>query len=480
MTTAPQRDLATYGVYIAGQWVDTGKYTEVKDKYTGEVFARVAEAGREEVDRAIAAAARVWKEQPLTPYQRYEILSRAAQIWKSRRVEFAEALSREAGKIIREAQVEVDRVAEIFILSAEEAKRIKGEMIPVGSVPNSENRLGFTLRVPVGVVCAISPFNFPSLLTAHKVAPALAAGNSVVLKPASTTPLQSVFMCEVLEQAGLPAGYLNLVVGGGSTVGEWLLQDKRFNFYTFTGSSGIGERVKAVTGLRRCKLELGSNAATIVDSDADLQQAAKLCALKAFSNAGQICISVQRILVQKGVMDEFSRLLVEETKRFKMGNPMDPATDIGPMISEKEAARVEAWVAEAVEQGARVLSGAKRTGAMHEPTILVDVRQEMKVVCQEVFGPVVSLLPYDTIDQALALANDSEFGLQGGIFTKNVDTAFKAAREFEVGGVMINDASSFRVDQMPYGGVKNSGIGREGPKYAIEEMTEMKLVMFNL
>lgn len=477
---AKQGQVTTYPLFIGGEWVDTGRYTKVADKYTGEVFAHVAEAGREEVDRAVAVAAKVWKQQPLTPYQRFEILSRAAEIWRSRREEFALALSREAGKIMREALTEVDRVADIFLISAEEAKRIKGEMIPVGATPGSENRLGFTLRVPVGVVCAISPFNFPSLLTAHKVGPALAAGNSVVLKPASTTPLQSVFMCQVLEEAGLPAGYLNLVVGGGSTVGEWLLQDKRFNFFTFTGSSGIGERIKAVTGLRRCKLELGSNAATIVHSDADLKQAAKLCALKAFNFAGQVCISVQRILVQQDVVEEFTRLLVAETAKFKLGNPLDTATDIGPMISEKEAARVEAWVAEAVEQGARIAHGGKRDGVMHEPTILVDVRQEMKVVCQEVFGPIVSLLSYETIDQAIALANDSEFGLQGGVFTMNVDTAFKVAREFEVGGVMINDASSFRVDQMPYGGVKNSGIGREGPRFAIEEMTEMKLVMFNL
>lgn len=475
-----QNQVTTYPLFINGEWVDTGRYTKVADKYTGEVFAQVAEAGRDEVERAVATAARIWKEKPLTPYQRYEILTRAAQIWRSRREEFAVALAREAGKIIREAQVEVDRVAEIFILSGEEAKRIHGEMVPQGTTPGSETRFGFTIRVPVGAVCAISPFNFPSLLTAHKVGPALAAGNSVVLKPASTTPLQSVFMCQVLEEAGLPAGYLNLVVGGGSTVGEWLLQDKRFNFYTFTGSSGIGERIKAVTGLRRCKLELGSNAATIVHSDADLAQAAKLCALKAFNNAGQVCISVQRILVQKDVLPEFSRLLVEETAKFKQGNPLETSTDIGPMISEKEAARVEEWVAEAVSQGAKVAFGGKREGAMHQPTIMVDVRTDMKVVCQEVFGPVVSLLPYETIDEAIALANDSEFGLQGGVFTKNIDTAFKVAREFEVGGVMINDASSFRVDQMPYGGVKNSGIGREGPKYAIEEMTEMRLVMLNL
>lgn len=473
-------DTRAYGLFIDGEWIDTGERLDVIEKYSGRPFASMSVADRAAVDRAIAAAARAWKQNPLSPYRRYEILTAAARLWSERREEIATALAREAGKIIREAYAEVDRVTQIFLLSGEEAKRITGEMIPVGSVPGSDNRFGFTIRVPVGVVCAISPFNFPALLTAHKVAPAIAAGNAVVLKPASTTPLMSVFMCEVLEQAGLPPGYLNLVVGGGSTVGEWLLQDPRINFYTFTGSSDVGERIKARTGLRRCKLELGSNAATIVHSDADLAQAARLCALKAFNNAGQVCISVQRVLVQEDVFEEFTRLMVEETRRFKLGDPLDPKTDIGPMISESEAIRAEEWVREAVAQGARVVTGGERNGAFLAPTILVDVRRDMKVVCNEVFAPVVSLIPYGTIDEAIALANDSEFGLQGGVFTRSIDVAFKVAREFEVGGVMVNDASSFRVDQMPYGGVKRSGIGREGPKYAIEEMTDTRLVMFNL
>lgn len=469
-----------YGLYIDGEWVTTGKQMDVIAKYSGEPFATVAVAEKEHVDRAIAAAARVWKKEKMTPYQRYEVLMRAADIWESRREEIARTMTLEAGKPLKESLVEVDRIPQIFRLSAEEAKRIAGEMIPTGATPGGENRFGFTIRVPVGVVCAISPFNFPALLTAHKVAPAIAAGNAVVLKPASTTPMQSVYMAQVLEEAGLPKGFLNLVIGGGSTVGEWLLQDPRVNYYTFTGSDGVGERLKAAIGLRRCKLELGSNAATIVFDDADLDKAAELCTQKAFSNAGQVCISVQRVLVHEKVFDQFAARAKRVAESLKMGDPLDPSTDVGPMIEEREAKRVEEWVQEAVEQGARVLVGGQRQGRMMPPTVLVDVKQEMKVVCQEVFGPVVSLIPFKDYDEAIELANASEFGLQGGVFTGSVDTALRVAREFECGGVMINDASSFRVDQMPYGGVKRSGIGREGPKYAIEDMTDMKLVMFNL
>ena len=472
--------ITRYALPVAGELYDGGETLVVLDKFTGKPWAEVAVADREAVDRAIRAAEKAYKEMALTPYRRYEVLLRASQLLQERKEQIAEVMVHEGGKVWKEALGEVDRATQTLILSGEEAKRVTGEMIPVEGAPGAENRLGFTIRVPIGVICAIGPFNFPLNLVAHKVAPAIAAGNGVVLKPASTTPVTSLMLAEVLYDAGLPREFLSVVVGSGSTVGEWLLQDERFGHYTFTGSAKVGERIKEVTKLRHCTLELGSNAATIVHEDADLDKAANLCAIKAFNNAGQVCISVQRLLVHETVFDDFLQRLVAETDRLVLGDPRDPNTDIGPMISESEAERVENWVQEALQQGARLVRGGKRNGSMFEPTILTDVRRDMKVVCEEVFGPVVTVVPYRNIDEALEIANDSRFGLQGGLFTRSLEIMYKVAREFRVGGLMVNDASSFRVDQMPYGGVKNSGIGREGPRYAIEDMTELHLVVVNL
>ncbi|QIA27641.1 aldehyde dehydrogenase family protein [Thermaerobacter sp. PB12/4term] len=470
----------TYGLFIDGHWVERDENLPVRNKYTGEVIGYVARATRDDVERAVTAAQRAYRENPLPPYRRYQILKRASELIRERKPELARTIAAEAGKPLKDALAEVDRCTQTLEISAEEAKRIHGEQVPIEAAPGAENRLAFTLRVPVGVVAAISPFNFPLNLAAHKVGPSLAAGNAVVLKPATATPLSAVHLVQALADAGLPPGYLNLVTGAGGEVGEWLLADPRIAAYTFTGSAAVGERIKAASGLRRVVLELGNNSATIVCADADLDLAAARCARGAFANAGQICLSVQRIYVQRPVYEAFLEKLVAETRKLKVGDPLDPETDVGPMISEAEAERAEAWIREAVEQGARVLCGGRRQGAVLEPTVLVDVRPDMKVVCQEAFAPLVTVAPFEDVDEAIAMVNDSFYGLQAGIYTRDLQTAMKAARRIEVGGVMVNEIPNWRVDLMPYGGVKGSGIGREGPRYAIEHLTDLRLVVFNL
>lgn len=452
----------------------------VRNKYTGEIIAHVPRATREDVDRAVGAALQAFRQQPLSPYRRFEILRGAAEAIRGRRRELAETIAAEAGKPLTEAFVEVDRCAQTLEISAEEAKRIHGEQVPVEAAPGSENRLAFTIRMPIGVVCAISPFNFPLNLAAHKVGPALAAGNTVVLKPATATPLSSFHLADALREAGLPENHLHVVVGAGSDVGEWLLDDPRIAAYTFTGSAAVGKRIKERSGLRRVVLELGNNSAVVVCADADIRRAADLCARRAFASAGQICLSVQRIYVQRAVYKTFTEYLLTVTRSLKVGDPLDPETDVGPMISEAEAARAEQWIREAEAQGARVLCGGHRQGALLAPTVLSDVTPDMKVVCQEIFAPVVTLTPFDELDQAIAMVNDSPYGLQAGIFTRDLEAAFRAARHIEVGGLIVNDTPTYRVDLMPYGGVKESGLGREGPRYAIEHLTDLRIVVFNL
>jgi acyl-CoA reductase-like NAD-dependent aldehyde dehydrogenase len=468
-----------YPLWINGEPWDSSTRLTVTDKTTGSPWATISQAGAKEVDAAVSAASQVFARKPLTVTQRYEILMRAAGLIRSRLDDLALTMAYEAGKPLRDARAEAERAADTFTWSAEEAKRIHGEMVPLEATAGSENRLAFTMRVPVGVVCAITPFNFPINLVAHKVAPALAAGNAVVLKPASYTPVVAARLCAILTEAGLPPGWLNLVVGPGDSVGKALLTDARIGFYTFTGSVPVGETLKRTIGLRRSTLELGSNSAVIVHADADIANAATQCALKGFSYAGQVCLSVQRILVQHAVANEFTEKLVSVTKGLRVGDPKDPATDIGPMISEGEAKRAESWIEEAVAEGASLLTGGQRNGAFLTPAVLSNVRPQMRVVCQETFAPIVALQTYETLDEALGMANDSEYGLQAGIFTGSLAVAMAAARGLRVGGVMINDTSFYRAGQMPYGGVKHSGMGREGPRYAIEEMTELRLVVVN-
>ncbi|QGG48451.1 aldehyde dehydrogenase family protein [Heliorestis convoluta] len=469
---------ATYGLLIGSKEIFTDDLLPVQDKYSGDTIAYICQARQADVNDAVRAASQARKE-PLSPYRRSQILYAASTIMKGRRDELAAIIAAEAGKPLKDALVEVGRAIETFRLSAEEATRITGEMVPVEAYPGSENRLAFTIRAPRGTVCAISPFNFPLNLLCHKVAPALAAGNAVITKPASTTPLSAYKVGEILQEAGLPAGWYNLLVGPGSTVGEWLLDHQEINYYTFTGSYEIGKRVQERAGFRKTTLELGSNAATIIHKDADLELAAPLCARMAFANAGQVCISVQRLLVHRDVYQSFRDALIKHTKALVLGDPKDPTTDVGPLISAKEADRIMAWIEEACNDGAQLLSGGTRRGNMIEPTILADVKGEMKVWCQEIFGPVVTLVPYDSLEEAIEQTNQSEYGLQAGVFTRSIDVAFECAKKLHVGGVIINDTSAHRTDSMPYGGVKNSGTGREGPKYAVQEMTESKVIVIN-
>ncbi|MBO8157536.1 MAG: aldehyde dehydrogenase family protein [Bacillaceae bacterium] len=469
-----------YGLWINGQWKDTAETLEVLNKYHQEMFAEVAKATKEEVDEAVASAEYAFHHHSLSPYERYEILNKVSELLKERKEEFAQVITAEAGKPIKQARGEINRAVETLKLSAEEAKRIHGEGVPVEASPGAENRMAFTIRVPVGVVAAISPFNFPVNLVCHKIGPALAAGNAVVLKPASTTPVSSLKLAELFHEAGLPAGLLNVVTGSGSTVGQYLMEDERIQLYTFTGSAEVGLKLKQQTGLNKLILELGNNSPVVVDEEADLKQAAQATAVQSFAFAGQVCISVQRLYVHENIFHEFTEHFIEAAKALHVGDPYDDRTDVGPMISEKEAMRAESWIEEAKEKGAKVLYGGKRQGSLFEPTVLTDVQKDMQVVCQEIFAPVVTIIPYHDLDECIQEINESDYGLQGGIFTKNIDKAFYAARKIDVGGIMINDGSQFRVDLMPYGGIKNSGWGKEGPKYSIEEMTHEKLIVLNL
>ncbi|KWW21379.1 aldehyde dehydrogenase [Peribacillus simplex] len=477
MTNSTQ--VKQHGLLVAGHWEKTSETMMVLNKYTQEPAAEISVATKKHVDKAVKSAKAALK-QNFSPYERYEVLMKAAQLLLERREEFARILAIEVGKSIRESRGEVDRSAQTLQISAEEAKRIHGEGVPVESAQGSENRMAFTIRVPVGVIAAITPFNAPINLVCHKIGPALASGNSVVLKPAEVTPICAIKLASLLEEAGLPKGRLQVLTGDGAKIGEWLLENQDVNMFTFTGSPRVGELIRSKAGLRKVSLELGNNSATIVHKDSDLERAATLVSQKSFNNAGQVCISVQRIYVHQDIYESFVAKLIEKTEEFVVGNPMDEKTDIGPMIRLTEAERVEAWVKEAVEQGARIEVGGKRDGAFYLPTILTNVKDDMKVCRQEVFGPIVSIATYEEIDEVIAKVNDSDYGLQAGLFTNDLQLAMKAAREIEVGGLIVNDASAYRVDHMPYGGVKKSGNGKEGPKYAMEEMTEERIIVLNL
>ncbi len=462
---------------IDGQWVSGGAPLAVTNKYTGAVIGTVPTARREDVDAAIAAAARaapLMAEMPA--HQRSAILLRAAALMHERREELARTIALEAGKALKFARVEVERGQGTFTIAAEEAKRLHGETLPLDAVPNGEGYFGFWLRRPVGVIAAIAPFNFPLNLVAHKVAPALAAGNTVVLKPASTTPLTAVLLCQILADAGLPPGALNLVAGSGGTVGEWLVTDPRVAKVTFTGSPPVGEHILAVAGIKKVTLELGNTSPVIIAPDADLDLVAKRAALGAFYNSGQVCISVQRIYSQQGIYAPFAEKLVQASEAMVVGDPLDERVDVGPMIDLKEAERIEGWVQEAQSGGAQVLTGGKREGAVYWPTVLANVQPEMKVVADEVFAPVASVLPYDDFESALEQANATEFGLQVGVFTRDIDRVLRAVQRLNFGGVIINDTPNFRADHMPYGGNRRSGLGREGVRFAMEDMTNIQLV----
>ncbi|MGQ0603420.1 MAG: aldehyde dehydrogenase family protein [Anaerolineales bacterium] len=470
-----------YKLFIDGQWVAGGPLMEVRNKYTGDVIGATPSARKEDVDAALAAATRaapVMAELPA--HKRSEILHRAAALIRERRDDFARTIAAEAGKALKYARAEVERGISTFTLAAEEAKRLHGETIPLDAVPAGEGYFGFWQRRPVGVIAAISPFNFPLNLVAHKVAPALAAGNSLVLKPASTTPLTAVKLCEVLAEAGLPAGALNLVVGSGGTVGEWLITDPRVAKITFTGSPPVGRHILAVAGIKKVTLELGNTSPVIIAPDADLDFVAKRCAVGAYYNSGQVCISVQRIYSQRAVYEPFTEKFVQATEAMVVGDPLDERVDVGPMIDAKEVDRIEGWVNEAQTGGARVLTGGKRAGTVFYPTVLTGVTPEMKVIAEEAFAPVASVIASDDFEDALRQADQSEYGLQASVFTRDINRVFQAIKRLNFGGVIINDTPAFRADHMPYGGNRQSGLGREGVRFAMEDMTNIQMVAIRL
>ncbi|MDR4949876.1 aldehyde dehydrogenase family protein [Neobacillus cucumis] len=477
MTNA--KTLAVYGNYVNGTWKNSTETLPVFDKFTGEEIAKVAIATREEVTEAIDNAYETFQTSKLSPAQRSEILLKVVEIVRKRKEELALTITQETGKVIKEARGEIDRGIQTLIASAEEAKRISGQGIPLSQHEDAD-KLAFTIRVPVGVIGAITPFNFPFNLVVHKIGPAIAAGNTVVLKPAEKTPITACKLVEIFTEAGLPNGFINVINGWGHTTGQYLLEDERIAMYTFTGSPTVGRLIKNSTGIRKVTLELGNNSPNIVHKDvADLDRAVELCVSRGFFNAGQACISVQRIYVHKHIYDVFVEKAVQFAKSLKVGDPKDPASDVGPVISEKDAVRVEAWLNEARENGAQVFGG-EREGAIIRPAVVTNVTKDMKVVCEEVFAPVISILSYEDIEEAFKRANDTKYGLQAGVFTSNLDIAMQASYKLHFGGVIINNVSTYRADVMPYGGVKDSGIGKEGPHAAIQEMTDEKIIVINL
>ena len=473
-TTAIERKLL-----IDGEWIETGAWLEVHSPYDGSLVGRVAKGGAAETRSAVAAAERAMSE-PLPAYERAAILDRTAGLVDERADEIARTISAEAGKPMKAARIEVARAQSTFTMAAVEARTLAGDVIPMDASPAGSGKLALTLRVPIGVVGAISPFNFPFNLVAHKVAPALAAGCAVVLKPASQTPLSALLLAELESDAGLPPGWLNVVCGPASEIGDVLVEDERVALITFTGSAGVGWKLRERAPRKRVNLELGNATPVIVAADADLEDVATRLAANAFSFAGQSCISVQRIYIERSAYDRFLELFLPRVEALVVGDPADDATDVGPVISSGERDRVLEWIEEARGLGARILAGGELDGELIRPTVVADTPADSKVACEEVFGPLCTVAPYDSLAEAIALSNGTRYGLQAGIFTSDVRAALRAARELEFGGVTVNEAPTFRADQMPYGGVKDSGNTREGPAYAIREMTEERLVVLQL
>jgi acyl-CoA reductase-like NAD-dependent aldehyde dehydrogenase len=472
--------VATHGFFIDGKWQEEGDVIDVRSPLDGSVVGRVVQGRREHAEAAIAAAVKAFgTTRRLPAFERQRVLRRIAQQISERRDELVRTIVQEAGKPLRLARVEVDRAIFIFNVAAEEATRIHGEYLPLDWQEFTAGRWGIVKRFPIGPIAGITPFNFPLHLVAHKVAPAIAAGCPIVLKPAPQTPISSLLLAECVQQAGWPDGGLNVLPLSNEDAGL-LVTDDRIKLISFTGSVPVGWDIKRRAGKKKVALELGGNAGAIVHSDADLHYAAERCVTGSFGYAGQTCISVQRILVEHSVYGKFTDLLVEGVKNLKTGDPMDESTDVGPLIRESDAIRVSSWIEEAVRGGARLLCGGTRHGSIVDPAVLTGTKPEMKVNALEIFGPVVTVEPYQHFDEALRRINNSNYGLQAGIFTRDAKLLFQAYDELEVGALIAGDVPSFRVDQMPYGGVKDSGLGREGLRYAIEEMTEPRLLVMNL
>ncbi|TEU05149.1 MAG: aldehyde dehydrogenase family protein [Candidatus Aminicenantes bacterium] len=466
---------------IGKKWVDKDEKIDVRNPYDDGLIDTVPAGDVADVEAAFQAAEEGFEiNRNLPVHERISILYKTAEIIRSRQEDFAKIIASEGSKTIKEARKEASRCIDTIMISAEEARRVVGETIPFDSREGSENRLGYYYRFPIGIIVAITPFNDPLNLVAHKVGPAIAGGNSVVLKPATVTPLSALKLGEAFIEAGLPWKILNIVTGKASKIGDALVTDPRGRMISFTGGTEAGLDITKKAGLKKIGMELGSNSPVIIMDDADLPQAAELSVSGAFWAVGQNCIGVQRIYIHEAVYDEFEKMFVEHTKKIKVGHQLDEDTDMGPMITEGEAARVEEWIKEATQAGAELLTGGKREGTLFEPTVFRNMPDTAKLNCEEVFGPVVNLYKVSSLDEAIKLANSVIYGLHGAIFTRSLDNAFKAIKGLDVGGVMVNDSTDYRIDMMPFGGVKWSGLGREGIKFALLEMTEPKVVCFNL
>ncbi|MBI1358264.1 MAG: aldehyde dehydrogenase family protein [Acidobacteria bacterium] len=466
---------------IAGQWVGAAKTLDVTNPYDNSVVDTVPRSTAEDADRAFAFAAEgARKLRRVQGYERYGWLMKAADLMEERLEDLARTITMEEGKPIGEARFEVSRAKETIIGSAEEAKRLGSEVVPLDGAPGTENRFGFTLRVPCGVVLAVTPFNFPLNLVCHKVGPAIAAGNAVVVKPATDTPLTALKFAKLLLDAGCPPEAIQVITGTGGEIGDILVSDPRVRKISFTGSKDIGERICRTAGLKKVTMELGSNSPVIVMPDADLEKAATAIAATGYANAGQVCISTQRVVADRKIYADLLDILKPKVEALTAGDPLQDGVKLGPMVKESEAKRVEEWVEQARARGARVLTGGSRSGAAYAATLLADVDKSMRITCEELFGPAVGVTPAETIDEAIAIANDTNYGLSAAIFTESLDNAMRFARDVDSGNIHINWGAQWRADLMPYGGLKDSGFGKEGPKYAIEEMTETKMVVMHL
>ncbi len=467
-------------MYVAGQWVDKAAKMPVTNPYDATEIDTVPRGDAGDVNSAISSAvvgAEIMAKMP--SYDRYVIIRKAADLIAERTEEHARILSMEEGKTLTEARGEIGRAVQTLTMSAEEGKRIHGETVPLDAAPGTGRAFGFTIRVPCGVVAAICPFNFPLNLVCHKVGPALAAGNAVIIKPASDTPLSALKLTEVLLEAGLPPEAVQCVTGPGGEIGDALSTDGRVRKISFTGSRDVGEHICRMAGIKKVTMELGSNSPMIIMPDADLDKVAQATIASGYSNAGQVCISTQRVLVDAKVYGEYLDVLKPQVERMNVGNPQGQGTQMGPMIRESDAIRVGDWIREAVDSGARIVAGGDREGTLHAPTVVADVKSDMRISYDELFGPAVAVSHFKDIDEAITMANDTIYGLSAGLFTQNLEWAMRFAREVHSGNLMINSSPQFRADLMPYGGLKDSGMGKEGPYYAVQEMTELKMVAFH-
>lgn len=464
-------------MFIGGETVETEELDGICLPFDGSMVAQVARGDARSAEAAIAAAsnaAPVIAE--MANFERATILERLAELVRADEDMLAHLITVESGKPIREGRVEAQRAADTLKASAHEARQLRGEVVPMDFSASGKGKLAFTVREPLGVIAAITPFNFPLNLAVHKIGPALAAGNTVVHKPAERTPLSSLRFAELTRQSGLPRGAYNVVTGNGPELASAMLSSRAVAMITFTGSRKVGAGLRAGAGLKKVTLELGNNSAVLIEPDADLEHAAARCVAGGFAHSGQVCISVQRVFVHESVARPFAEAMVAATENLRIGHPLEEGTDISSLIDEAAARRVEEWITEAIAGGARLLCGGVRKRTTIDPTLLLDVPSDCKISCEEVFGPVVALYPYKSSEGAIARANSTPYGLQAGVFTRDLQNAFGLARRLRFGGVLINDVPSFRADAMPYGGVKESGLGREGPRYAIDEMTDLKLI----